>query len=342
MVWRGMAARATLIIVASVMGPAATRGDVPAGGARGAYTLETTVEGVSAYRWPNGLRVLLVPDPARDTITVSTTYFVGSRNESYGKTGIAHLLEHLMFDRTQSHPDVSQELAAHGGRSNAETGADSTIYHETVPARAADLQWALHLEADRMVNAVISDDRLGPEVAVVRNELAMDENSPATALRERLFRAAYTWHNYGKGVGGALSDLQNVNAAEVRSFYRTYYRPDNSLVVVAGRIDVPGTLAAIDDSFGGIPRSETPLPKSLTVEPAQEGPRSVQLMRAGDVQLVNVGYHIPSVAHPDFAAIQILADSWGGLPMDRFTRHSSGRGRRSAFSDTQRSCTIPV
>ena len=134
----------------------------------------------------------------------------------------------------------------HGGQSNAETGADSTMYYETVPARPADLEWALQLEADRMTNAVISDDRLVPEIDVVRNELAMDENSPGTALTERLFAAAYTWHNYGKGVGGARSDLQNLNAAEVRSFYRTYYRPDNALVVVAGKIDVPSTLMAIE------------------------------------------------------------------------------------------------
>lgn len=315
MVWRGAPLlRATLILALALTGPAGGLGAAPPSGTQTAYVLETTIEGVSAYRWPNGLRALLIPDPTIETITVSTTYFAGSRNESYGQTGIAHLLEHLMFDRTRSHPDVPKELTAHGGQSNAETGADSTMYYETVPARAADLQWALQLEADRMANAVISDDRLAPEVAVIRNELAMDENIPATALTERLFAAAYTWHNYGKGVGGALSDLQTVNAAQVRSFYRTYYRPDNAVVVVAGKLDVPSTLAAIGNSFGAIPRPDYPLPKALTVEPPQEGPRSVQLMRAGDVQLLQVGYHIPSATHPDFAPIQILAGLLGRSP----------------------------
>ena len=233
-----------------------------------------------------------------------------------------------MFDRTRTHPDIPKELAAHGGQSNAETGADSTMYYETVPARAADLVWALQLEADRMTNAVISDDRLAPEMAVVKNELAMDENSPATALTERLFATAFMWHNYGKDVGGALSDLQNINAAQVRSFYRTYYRPDNALVVVAGKIDVPSTLISIEESFGAIPRPDYAAPKTVTVEPPQEGPRSVQLMRAGDVQLLQVGYHIPSAAHPDFAPIQILAGLLGGLLTARSIRRSSGQERR--------------
>src|SRR3954453_13445396 len=155
--------RAALFLTVSLSAAAENDGGPRPVSTPGACPLETTIEGVSAYLCPNGLRALLIHDPARDTITISTTYFVGSRNESYGQTGVAHLLEHLMFDRTQAHPDVAKELAVHGGQSNAETGPDSTMYYETVTARAADLQWALHLEADRMANAVISDDRMAPE-----------------------------------------------------------------------------------------------------------------------------------------------------------------------------------
>ncbi|MEX2325548.1 MAG: insulinase family protein, partial [Gemmatimonadaceae bacterium] len=130
-------------------------------------TLVTTVEGISEYSLPNGLRILLVPDQSKPTVTVNITYLVGSRHEGYGESGMAHLLEHLVFKGTSRHPNIPQELTEHGSRPNGTTWYDRTNYFETVPATDVNLDWALDLEADRMVNSFIAKKDLESEFTVV-------------------------------------------------------------------------------------------------------------------------------------------------------------------------------
>lgn len=142
------------------------RAQAPAPRAR----LVTTVEGISEYVLTNGLRVLLVPDQSKPTVTVNITYLVGSRHEGYGESGMAHLLEHLVFKGTPRHPNIPQELTEHGSRPNGTTWYDRTNYFETVPATDVNLDWALDLEADRMVNSFIAKKDLESEFTVVRNE----------------------------------------------------------------------------------------------------------------------------------------------------------------------------
>src|SRR5215475_8503051 len=139
----------------------------------------TSVEGITEYKLPNGLRVLLFPDQSKPTITVNITYLVGSAQEGYGETGMAHLLEHMQFKGTPRHGNIPQEITEHGARTNATTWVDRTNYFETLQASESNLQWALGLEADRMVNSFIAKKDLDSEMTVVRNEFESGENDPS-------------------------------------------------------------------------------------------------------------------------------------------------------------------
>jgi zinc protease len=283
----------------------------------GVPTQVTTVEGITEYRFDNGLRVLLYPDPSKETATVCITYLVGSRHEGYGETGMAHLLEHMVFKGTQRHPNIPQELTSHGCRPNGSTWFDRTNYFETFAATDSNLAWALDMEADRMVNSFISKKDLDSEMTVVRNEFEVDENNPAGVLEERVYSTAYLWHNYGKSTIGARSDIENVPIENLQAFYRKWYQPDNSVLVVAGRFDPQKALGMIEATFGKLPRPTRLLPTTYTAEPAQDGERSVVLKRVGDTQVAAAAYHIPAGSHPDFPAFEMLANILGNEPSGR-------------------------
>jgi zinc protease len=276
----------------------------------------TSVEGITEYKLDNGLRVLLFPDQSKPTITVNITYLVGSAQEGYGETGMAHLLEHLQFKGTPRHANIPQELTEHGARTNATTWLDRTNYFETLQASESNLQWALGLEADRMVNSLIAKKDLDSEMTVVRNEFERGENDPGSVLEERVLSTAFLWHNYGHSTIGARSDIENVPIDRLQAFYHRHYQPDNAVLLVAGRFDEPKTLATIQSLFGTIPKPERALPKIYTQEPVQDGERSVTLRRTGDIAEVMAGYHVPAGAHADIAPLdmllQVLADSPSG------------------------------
>jgi zinc protease len=276
----------------------------------------TSVEGITEYRLANGLAVLLFPDPTKATNTVNITYKVGSRNEDYGETGMAHLLEHLMFKGSTNHPNVPQELTSHGARPNGTTWFDRTNYFETFQATDENLKWALELEADRMVHSFIAKKDLDSEMTVVRNEYELGENDPAGVLADRVLSSAYLWHNYGHSTIGARADIENVPIERLQAFYRKYYQPDNAVLLVAGKFDEAKTLAMIDRIFSAIPKPTRKLQETYTAEPVQDGERRVELRRVGDVQAIAVAYHVPAGAHPDSAAVdmlgEILADSPSG------------------------------
>lgn len=278
----------------------------------------TSVEGITEYRLKsNGLRVLLFPDQTKQTITVNITYLVGSASENYGESGMAHLLEHLVFKGTPRHPNIPQELTSHGARPNGTTWTDRTNYFETFAATDENLNWALDLEADRMVNSHIAKKDLDSEMTVVRNEFELGENSPFGVLLERTMAASYLWHNYGRTTIGARSDLENVPIDRLQAFYRNHYQPDNAVLLVAGKFDEPKALALVDKYFSPIPRPTRALPKLYTQEPTQDGERLVTLRRVGDTQFVQAVYHVPSGAHPDFAAVDVLAQVLGDTPAGR-------------------------
>jgi zinc protease len=275
------------------------------------------VEGMNEYRLPNGLRVVLFPDQTKSNITVNITYMVGSRHEGYGETGMAHLLEHLLFMGSKNHPDIKKELQDHGSRPNGTTWLDRTNYFETFQATEENLRWALSMEADRMVNSFIAKKDLDTEMTVVRNEFEMGENSPQRVLLQKTVAAAFHWHNYGKSTIGARSDIENVPIDRLQAFYRHFYQPDNATLVVAGKIDEAKTLAMVKEYFGSIPKPTRELRRTYTDEPTQDGERFVTVRRAGDVKGLCVVYHIPSSLNDDFAAIEIAADVLGENPGGR-------------------------
>jgi zinc protease len=277
----------------------------------------TSVEGITEYSLPNGLRVLLFPDQTKATVTVNLTYLVGSRHESYGETGMAHLLEHMMFKGTPSHKVIPQELKAHGAIYNASTWYDRTNYFEVLPATDENLKFALGLEADRMVHSFIARKDLDSEMTVVRNEFEAGENDPTGILEERTLSTAYLWHNYGHSTIGSREDIERVPIDRLQNFWRKYYQPDNGVLLIAGKFDEPKALAMVKTAFGSIPRPARKLEEPYTVEPVQDGERSVTLRRVGDVQALWMVYHAPAAAHPDHATLEVLSEILSDTPSGR-------------------------
>jgi zinc protease len=277
----------------------------------------TSVEGITEYDFPNGLRVLLFPDNSKPKLTVNITYLVGSRHEGYGETGMAHLMEHMLFKLTKSGKDIKKELTDHGAEWNGTTWYDRTNYFEVVTASDENLAWAINLEAERMSNMRIEKQLLDTEMTVVRNEFEMGENSPYRMLYQRTLETAYTFHNYGKSTIGSRSDIENVPIEHLDVFYHKYYQPDNAVLTIAGHFEPDRALALVAKSLGAIPRPERKLEKTYTVEPTQDGEREVTLRRVGDSQIVMVVYHTPAATHPDTAALEVLATILGDTPSGR-------------------------
>jgi len=276
-----------------------------------------SVEGITEYRLDNGLKILLFPEPGRSKVTVNLTVFVGSRHEGYGEAGMAHLLEHMVFKGTPDRPDIPGALKERGAQFNGTTWLDRTNYFETLNATDDNVDFALGLEADRLVHSNIKAEDLATEFSVVRNEFESGENSPSRVLNQRMMAVAYEWHNYGKSTIGNRSDIERVPVDNLRAFYRKYYQPDNALLVVAGKFDEAKVLDSIRKTFGPLPKPTRKLDPTYTEEPAQDGERSVTLRRVGDVQIFGVMYHIPAGPHPDFPALEILSDVLDSAPSGR-------------------------
>jgi len=297
--------------------------------AAASVTTLSTVEGITEHRLANGLRVLLFRDPSKATITVNITYLVGSVDESYGETGMAHLLEHMLFKSTATRTAIMKEIQDHGAQFNGSTAWDRTNYFETFDATDANLEWALGLEADRMVNSRVAKEELDTEMTVVRNEFEAGENNPARVLFERTLSAAYVWHGYGKSPIGSRSDIENVPIERLQAFYRAHYQPDNAVLVVAGRFDEAKALELITRDFGAIPKPTRVLTAKYTVEPVQEGEREVIVRRVGDVQIIMAAYHAPAGAHPDFVPLQLAASALADEPSGRLYKALVEKGLAS-------------
>jgi zinc protease len=280
-------------------------------------TKVTSVEGIDEYRLPNGLQLLLVPDESKPTTTVNLTLRVGSRHENYGETGMAHLLEHLMFKGTPTHPKVWAEFEKRGLAANGTTGMDRTNYTATFSANEDNLNWYVGWLADAMVNSFIARKDLDTEMTVVRNEMEMGENSPERTLYKKTLATMFDWHNYGKDTIGARADVENVDIPRLQAFYRTYYQPDNATLIVSGRFVPAKVLATVARGFGKIKKPTRKLPALYTLDPAQDGERSVYVRRSGGTPVFFAGYHVPAGADPDYAAVELLAFVMGDTPSGR-------------------------
>lgn len=319
-----LAARVGLATLAFVAAGAAWGVQLPKG-----VSLGPSVEGITEYRLANGLKVLLFPDASKPTVTVNVTYLVGSRHENYGETGMAHLLEHLMFKGAKNNRDITAQFSERGMQFNGTTSLDRTNYYEVFQATGDNLEWALQMEADRMVNSFIDKKDLASEMTVVRNEFESGENSPGAVLFKRMQSVAYDWHSYGRSTIGNRSDIENVKIENLRAFYKTYYQPDNAVLLVAGKFDPQKTLASIGRLFGAIPKPKRALPRFWTVEPTQDGERSFAVRRQGDVQIVAVGYKVPSDLHPEADALGFASEILGDAPNGRLHKLLVETGKAS-------------
>lgn len=276
-----------------------------------------SVEGMNEYVLENGLKVLLYSDKSQPKLTVNCTIFVGSRHEGYGETGMAHLLEHMLFKGTEMHPKIPDVLRDHGADFNGSTGLDQTRYYETLTASDENLEFAIRLEADRLVNSRILNDDLQKEFTVVRSEFERGENSPIRVLQQRMFSVAYQWHNYGNSTIGNRSDIERVPIDSLRAFYRKFYRPDNAMLVIAGSFDEKKSLGYVGKYFGILEKPKTPVVQTYTVEPPQDGDRTTVVRRVGDVQVVGSMYHIPCGSDSEFASLDLLASILTDEPSGR-------------------------
>lgn len=257
----------------------------------------------------NGLKVLLKEDRSSPVVTVMVTYLVGSRHESDGHRGSAHLLEHMMFKGTERYqkqkgtaiPAVLQRVGAH---MNASTWTDGTNYYETLPADQLDL--ALDIESARMRGSLFRQEDLSSEMHVVHSELEKIENSPFAMLDQALWQAAFTKHPYHYPVIGWRKDIEETDAAALHRFYDTYYWPNNAVLAVIGSYDSAEILSKIAGYFGSIGRSPSPVPVMGLSEPIQTAERHTEIRREDRVESVIIAHKIPGLTHPDTAALDVL------------------------------------
>ena len=308
---RGLAAAALWMLAAAALAQASP--PLPAGVTRG-----ETVEGITEYRLANGLRFILFPDPSKPTATVNITYLVGSRQENYGETGMAHLLEHLIFKGSKNHPKPDAEFSKRGFQNNGTTWLDRTNYFSTFQASDDNLKWAIDWSADAMVNSFIAKKDLDSEMTVVRNEFEMGENNPSRRdVRAQPVDCCTTGTTTAIRRSARARTSRTSRIENLQAFYRTYYQPDNAVLIVAGKFDEAKTIRWIADAFGRIPRPKRTLPALWTVEPTHDGERQFTIRRKGEVQIVTVAYRLPSSLHPDMLAADVAVDVLSDTPNGR-------------------------
>ena len=278
---------------------------------------------VSKYRLGNGLEVILAPDPSATSVAYTTWFRVGSRHENAaaGETGLAHLFEHLMFTQTKGAKeagDFDRRMEEVGGNVNAMTSYDFTAYTDDMPPDALPL--AITMEADRMVNLALTKKQVETEREVVVEErLSTVEDSVEGLLDEMMHLEAFKSHPYRFPVIGLMKDIKGVTTEKALSFYRTYYAPNNAVVVVAGKLDEAATLTAIDKAYGALGASKPPA-ETASAERAPSAAVRAEVERPVPADRFVLGLPAPALAHADRAAYELLAEILAGGPSSRLYR----------------------
>ena len=261
---------------------------------------------VQEFILDNGLKVLLLEDHKSPAVTFQVWYRVGSRNEQDGKSGLAHFLEHMMFKGTPTTgpEEYSRIIAKNGGRANAFTSADVTVYFATMSREKIHIQ--LDLEADRMVNALLGERYFEAEKKVIQEErrLRVDDN-PISALGEVTGAIAYRVHPYRRPVIGWMNDIQHLTRQDLVDFYKLYYVPNNAYIVVTGDFSTAEIMPKIRAAYGKIPRGAQP-PKVHADEPPQRGEQRVILKKDAELPFVLMYYHAPTLISADSFALDLL------------------------------------
>jgi zinc protease len=262
---------------------------------------------VQEFVLDNGLKVLLLEDHKSPAVTFQVWYRVGSRNEKDGKSGLSHFLEHMMFKGTPTvkPEEYSRLIAKNGGRSNAFTSSDVTVYFATMSRDKIGIE--IELEGDRMANALLGETYFEPEKKVIQEERRLrTEDNPVSALGEVAGAAAYMVHPYRRPVIGWMQDIEKLTRQDLVDYYKLYYAPNNAFIVMTGDFSTPEMLAKIKAAFGHIPRGAEP-PKVQAAEPPQRGERRVTLKKEAELPFVLLYYHTPNLLSPDNYALDVLS-----------------------------------
>lgn len=262
---------------------------------------------VQEFVLDNGLKVLLLEDHKSPAVTFQVWYRVGSRNEKDGKSGLSHFLEHMMFKGTPTvkPEEYSRIIAKNGGRSNAFTSSDVTVYFATMSREKIGIE--IELEADRMANALLGETYFEPEKKVIQEERRLrTEDNPVAALGEVAGAATYMVHPYRRPVIGWMQDIEKLTRQDLVDHYKLYYAPNNAFIVMTGDFSTPEMLAKIKAAFGEIPRGAEP-PKVQVEEPPQRGERRITLKKEAELPFVLLYYHTPNLMSPDNYALDVLS-----------------------------------
>ncbi len=270
---------------------------------------------------PNGLRVILSEDHSTPIVHVALWYHVGSKNEKKGRTGFAHLFEHMMFKGSKNvEPEAHTSIIASvGGQSNAYTNEDTTVFWQTLPAQYTPL--ALWLEADRMATLRIDEQAFKREVDVVKEERRMRvENQPYGRLNEIIYDHAFHSHPYKHPTIGSIADLEAASIEDVREFHSTYYVPENATLTIVGDFDTQQALQLVNQYFARVPKAAKPVPRDIPKEPAWTKERRVTIEEAWPLPAVVVAHHITYDGHPDSYPLHIASKIFSDGQSARITR----------------------
>jgi predicted Zn-dependent peptidase len=258
----------------------------------------------------NGLQIVAIPmKNGSNVISTDVFYKVGSRDEKMGKSGIAHMLEHLNFKSTKNLKagEFDEIVKGFGGMNNASTSFDYTHYY--IKSASKNMNKSLELFSDLMENLTLKDEEFQPERDVVAEERRWrTDNNPMGYLQFRLFNNAYIYHPYHWTPIGFMSDIQNWSINDIRDFHSTYYQPKNAIVVVAGDIDENEVFKSVEKHFKDIKNTKDIPSKLHTVEPVQDGAKTVMINKESAVQMLAITYHIPNFEHEDQVALSALSE----------------------------------
>lgn len=274
--------------------------------------------GFISYVLPNGFKILLAKYPSAPNVRIELTVKTGSLLEGYGETGMAHLLEHLLFKGAGTRASVKNDLTRIGARWNADTTVDRTSYFEIVSSEPAIIEKALRIEADRFMDARFTREDLASEMTVVRNELERNDTSPPSVMMRSLLRQSYFWHGYGRPTIGAKSDIEDAPFSALKAFYTRHYRPDNAFLLISGNFDQKHVLTLASELFSKAHNPATPKIGSWTQESPQAVTNRSELFLPAGTTMAMSAWKIPGSYDRQtialaLASAAICSEAWGSL-----------------------------
>jgi len=286
--------------------------------------VQVSAGGMSAYTLANGFKIILIPFPTASNVRVELLVKTGSKLEGYGETGMAHLLEHMLFKGAGSRKNIKEDLTALGASWNGTTNADRTNYFETLSSDPEKLDEVIRLEADRFIYAKFTKADLDSEMTVVRNELENSERNPSRLVMDALARNTFIWHGYSRSTIGARTDIENTSYEALRDFHRKHYRPDNAALIVSGNFDVQRVVALATKLFSAAKNPSTAKPRNWTFDSPQALTQRSELYASVGTTVVASAWKLPGLSERDAHALDLAVTAvcdadWGSLRKELVT-----------------------